>query len=133
MRLKNVFQLYQGILVALLSSSPVWVCLVSQRLRQKEKSKEIGVRKALGASSNSIVRLLSNEFNKMVGLAVLIALPLSYYLVSNWLEGFAYQIVLEVWYFLGAGLAALLIAWITVGLQTLKAARINPSQSLRSE
>ncbi len=99
----------------------------------ERKSKEIGVRKALGASSVSIVRLLSNEFNKMVGLAVLIALPLSYYLISGWLEGFAYQIDLKVWYFLGAGAAALFIAWLTVGLQTFKAAKINPSQSLRSE
>lgn len=99
----------------------------------ERKSKEIGIRKALGATTSSIVRLLSGEFNRMVGLAILLAMPVSYYLIKGWLDGFAYKIDLNIWYFAGAGLAALFIAWLTVGLQTLKAARINPSKSLRSE
>lgn len=99
----------------------------------ERKSKEIGIRKALGATTSSIVQLLSGEFNRMVGLSILLAMPVSYYLISGWLDGFAYKIDLSIWYFVGAGLAALFIAWLTVGLQTLKAARINPSRSLRSE
>lgn len=99
----------------------------------ERRSKEIGIRKALGATTAGIVQLLSGEFNRMVGLAILLAMPVSYYLIKSWLDGFAYKIDLNIWYFAGAGLAALLIAWLTVGLQTLKAARVNPSQSLRSE
>lgn len=99
----------------------------------ERKSKEIGIRKALGATTSSIVRLLSGDFNRMVGLAILMAMPVSYYLIKGWLDGFAYKIDLNIWYFAGAGLAALFIAWLTVGLQTLKAARINPSKSLRNE
>lgn len=99
----------------------------------EKRSKEIGVRKALGASNSNIVRLLSVDFNQMIGLAILIALPLSYFLLKSWLDEFAYHIDLEIWYFLMAGLAALIIAWLTVGLQTFKAARANPAKSLRSE
>jgi ABC-type antimicrobial peptide transport system permease subunit len=99
----------------------------------ERRFKEIGVRKALGASSISIIRLLSMDFNKMIGLAILIALPISYYFISTWLEAFAYKIDLKIWYFLGSGGLALLIAWLTVAIQTFKAARINPAQSLRSE
>ncbi|KOF01491.1 transporter permease [Roseivirga seohaensis subsp. aquiponti] len=99
----------------------------------EKRSKEIGVRKALGASNSNIVRLLSVDFNQMIGLAILIALPLSYFLLKSWLDEFAYHIDLEIWYFLMAGLAALIIAWLTVGLQTFKAAKANPVKSLRSE
>lgn len=99
----------------------------------ERKSKEIGIRKALGATTGSIVRLLSTDFNRMVGLAILVAMPVSYYLIKGWLDGFAYKIDLNVWYFAAAGIAALFIAWLTVGMQTLKAARVNPSKSLRNE
>tara|TARA_R110001599_G_scaffold283659_1_gene485640 strand:+ start:2436 stop:5042 length:2607 start_codon:yes stop_codon:yes gene_type:complete len=99
----------------------------------ERRFKEIGVRKALGASSMSIIRLLSTDFNKMIGLAIIIALPISYYFISSWLDSFAYKIDLKIWYFIGSGLSALLIAWLTVAIQTFKAARINPAQSLRSD
>jgi putative ABC transport system permease protein len=69
----------------------------------------------------------------MVLIAIVIALPISYFIAKNWLEGFAYRIDLQWWFFVGAGLVALLIAWFTVGLQTVKAARINPTQCLKDE
>ena len=99
----------------------------------ERRLKEIGIRKALGASSISIVRLLSGDFTKMVLVAVVIALPLSYLAAQRWLQGFAFHIELRWWYFAGAGLLALLIAWFTVGLQTVKAARVNPVECLRDE
>jgi ABC-type antimicrobial peptide transport system permease subunit len=99
----------------------------------ERRRKEIGIRKVLGSTEMGIVYLLSGEFTKMVLAAVCIALPLSYLLTKQWLDNFAFSIDLQWWYFVGAGLAALLIAWLTVGLQAIKAARINPIQSLRDE
>lgn len=99
----------------------------------ERRYKEIGIRKALGASSASIVRLLSSDFNKMIAVAVLIAIPLSYYLMGQWLASFAYTIDLTVYYFVLAGLLSFLIAWLTVAIQTMRAANINPVKSLKSE
>ena len=99
----------------------------------ERRLKEIGIRKILGSSDFGIVRLLSADFTKMVLIAILIALPVSYLLAKNWLEGFAYRIDLHWWFFIGAGFIALLIAWFTVGLQTVKAARVNPTQCLKDE
>ncbi|MCK5104165.1 MAG: FtsX-like permease family protein, partial [Cyclobacteriaceae bacterium] len=99
----------------------------------ERRLKEIGIRKILGSSDFQIVRLLSNEFSKMVLVAIVIALPCSYYLVRNWIDKFAYRISLEWWFFIGAGALALLVVWFTVGLQTLKAARVNPAKCLRDE
>ena len=99
----------------------------------ERRLKEIGIRKALGASDFSIVRLLSGDFTKMVLVAIAIALPVSYFIAARWLKSFAFRIDLEWWYFAGAGLVALLIAWFTVGLQTVKAARVNPVECLRDE
>ena len=99
----------------------------------QRRLKEIAVRKVLGASSVSIVKLLSIDFTKMVVVAIFIALPISYFLTKNWLEAFAYRIDLEWWFFVSAGVGALLIAWLTVSLQTIKAAQINPVKSLKME
>ncbi len=99
----------------------------------ERRLKEIGIRKILGASDFGIVRLLSGDFTKMVLMAIVIALPLSYFLARQWLEDFAFHIDLKWWYFAGAGLLALLIAWFTVGLQTVKAARVNPVECLQDE
>ncbi len=99
----------------------------------QRRLKEIGIRKILGSTEAGIVYLLTSDFTKMVGIAILIALPVSYVLSRHWLQGFAYRIDLAWWYFAGAGLAALLIAWFTVGLQTVKASRVNPSQCLKDE
>ncbi len=99
----------------------------------ERRTKEIGIRKILGASIWRIVRLLSSDFTMMVLLSITIALPLSYWMADKWLDGFAYHIDLKWWFFVIAGLAALLISWFTVGLQTIKAARINPVESLKDE
>jgi putative ABC transport system permease protein len=89
----------------------------------ERRSKEIGIRKVLGSSDLGIVILLSNDFTRMVITSIFIALPLSYFISDYWLSNFAYRIELQFWYFLSAGVIALLIAWLTVGMQTIKAAR----------
>jgi ABC-type antimicrobial peptide transport system permease subunit len=99
----------------------------------ERRIKEIGIRKILGATDMRIVGLLSADFTKMVLVAIIIALPVSYFIGLKWLESFAYRIDLEWWYFSSAGLTALLIAWLTVGAKTFKAAQINPTECLRSE
>jgi putative ABC transport system permease protein len=99
----------------------------------ERRIKEIGIRKILGATDVRIVRLLSSDFTKMILAAIAVALPVSYFIGLTWLENFAYRIDLEWWYFITAGLAALLIGWLTVGVQTIRAARINPTECLRSE
>lgn len=99
----------------------------------ERRTKEIGIRKALGSGIWQIVRLLSADFTKTVLLAMVIGLPLGYIVIKRWIEGFAYHITLEWWYFALAGIITLAIAWLTVGLQTVKAARTNPIESLRSE
>lgn len=99
----------------------------------QRRIKEIGIRKILGSNSFGIVRLLSGDFTRTVIIAIVIALPLSYMITSKWLSGFAYRIDLEWWFFAGAGVIALLVAWLTVGLQTLKAASVNPTECLKDE
>ena len=99
----------------------------------ERRLKEIGIRKVLGSGAFRIVCLLSSDFNRIVITAIVIALPLSYFGVSLWLNNFAYRIPLEWWYFVGSGLIALLIAWLTVGMHAWKAARVNPVKCLRDE
>ncbi|MFM9838055.1 MAG: ABC transporter permease [Cyclobacteriaceae bacterium] len=99
----------------------------------ERRIKEIGIRKILGSSEFGIVYLLSNDFTKIVLAAIAIALPVSYFIAAQWLGSFAFKIELQWWYFIGAGFLALMIAWLTVGSQALKAARANPVKSLRSE
>jgi len=98
-----------------------------------QRTKEIGVRKVLGASVSSIVQLLSKDFLRLVGVAALIAFPVAWYAMYNWLEEFAYRVTIAWWIFLLAGIIAALIAVITISLQAIKAALANPVKSLRSE
>lgn len=99
----------------------------------ERRLKEIGIRKVLGSSVFGIVYLLSGDFTKIVLMAVVFALPLSYVAITRWLSSFAYRVELEWWYFAGAGFIALGIAWLTVGIQAFKAARLNPVKCLRDE
>jgi ABC-type antimicrobial peptide transport system permease subunit len=87
----------------------------------------------LGSSEIGIVYLLTSEFTKIVLLSVLIALPVSYFASTAWLDTFAFRTSLNGWYFLIAGLLALLIAWLTVSIQAFRAAHVNPASCLRDQ
>ena len=97
------------------------------------KTKEIGIRKVLGASVTSLIRLLSREFIVLVLTAFVIATPITWYFMSKWLRDFAYRIDINWWIFLVTGLLAIIIALLTVGFQAIKAAVANPVKSLRTE
>lgn len=99
----------------------------------EQRTKEIGVRKVLGASVGSIVALLSQDFLKLVLIAIGIATPLAWYAMHQWLQNFAYRIDMPWWVFAGAGVLAILVALLTVSFQSIKAALMNPVESLRSE
>lgn len=99
----------------------------------ERRQKEIGIRKVLGASISSIMRLLSKDFVKLVLIAVLVATPIAWYLMNRWLQDFAYHVELSWWMFALASLLALAIALLTVSFQSVKAALVNPVKSLRSE
>ncbi|MEQ8472026.1 MAG: FtsX-like permease family protein [Marinoscillum sp.] len=99
----------------------------------QQRVKEIGIRKVLGASVPSLLKMLSLDFLKLVGLAIVIAVPVSIYFVSGWLENFAYRVDISIWHvFLGAFLAVI-VAQFTISYNTLKAAIANPTKSLRTE
>lgn len=97
------------------------------------RTKEIGVRKVLGASSSNILLLINKEFTKLVAIGFLIAAPIAWYGMNTWLKDFAYRIDLGVGTFLLAGIITLVVAWLTVSYQSIKATLINPTESLRSE
>ena len=99
----------------------------------EQRTKEIGVRKVLGASVANVVALLSKDFLKLVVMAILIAVPVGWYAMNRWLQDFAYRIDLAWWMFALAGALAIAIALLTVSFQSIKAALVNPVKSLRSE
>ncbi len=99
----------------------------------EQRTKEIGVRKVFGASTSNLVYLLSNEFSKLVLIGFVIGAPLGYLLLEKWLQDFTYRIEIGWWPFVIAGVLALLIAWLTSGFQSLKAAMMNPVEALKYE
>jgi putative ABC transport system permease protein len=99
----------------------------------EQRTKEIGVRKVLGASVGGLVAMLAKDFAKLVLIASVVSFPLAWWGANKWLQGFAYRINVSWWMFIVAGIAAILIALITVSFQAIKAAVANPVVSLRNE
>jgi len=98
-----------------------------------QRTKEVGIRKVLGASVGNIIYLFSKEFTVLIIVAFLIATPVAYYMMSNWLQNFAFRIDMNAQVFILAIVASVIVAWITVGYKSVKAALANPVRSLRSE
>jgi putative ABC transport system permease protein len=97
----------------------------------ERKTKEIGIRKVVGASIESIVGMLSKEYIKLIVISFVISLPLGYYFMNNWLEGFAYKITPGISVFIISGLASFLIAWLTISFESFRAASKNPVDAFR--
>jgi putative ABC transport system permease protein len=102
-------------------------------LTSTQRTKEIGIRKVLGASVTGIVLLLSKDFIKLVVLAIIIASPIAWYMMHLWLQDFAYRVDISWWIFASAGLLSLVIALLVIGFQTVRSAIANPTNSLRAE
>jgi putative ABC transport system permease protein len=99
----------------------------------EQRTKEIGIRKVLGANTGGIVAMLSKDFTKLVVIASFIAFPLAWLAMNKWLQSFAYRINISWWVFLLAGAMAVAIALVTISFQTLRAAMANPVKSLKTE
>ena len=128
-RLANIFSSAAGIAIVLSCMGLFAIAL----LTIQQRTKEIGVRKVLGASVSSIVALLSKDFLKLVLAAIVIASPIAWYLMDKWLSDFAYKITIDWWVFALTGGLAVAIALLTVSFQSIRAALMNPVKSLRSE
>jgi ABC-type antimicrobial peptide transport system permease subunit len=102
-------------------------------LAMTQRTKEIGIRKVLGASVTGIVALLSKEFLLLVVISLLIASPIAWYVMNKWLADFAYQVTINWWIFLAVGIVSVLVALATISVQAIRAAIANPVKSLRSE
>ena len=128
-RLSQVFSLASGIAILLscLGLFAVALIVIEQR------TKEIGIRKVLGASIPNLVFVLSSDFVKMVLIAIVIATPLAWFFMQKWLDNYEYRITINPLVFVLVGLTAVLIAVVTVGFQSIKAALMNPVKSLKSE
>jgi putative ABC transport system permease protein len=128
-RLSQVFSLASGIAILLscLGLFAVALIVIEQR------TKEIGVRKVLGASITTLVLVLSRDFVKLVFVSILISTPLAWFLMQQWLDNYSYRVEINPLVFVGVGIAAILVAVVTVSFQSIKAALMNPVRSLKSE
>lgn len=128
-RLGTIFAVFAGLAIVI-------ACLglfALTAFTAEQRTKEIGIRKVLGASVGSIVFLLSREFGKLIVIAFLVAAPVSWFAVNWWLESYTYKAHIGITIYLLAGVAAFLVAWLTMGYQSVKAALTNPVNSLKSE
>jgi len=128
-QISQIFSLFATLAILISCSGLVGLVLFMIQSR----TKEIGIRKVLGANLQSINILLSKEFAKLILIGNLIAFPIAYYVMKNWLQNFAYQTSINVWIFLLSGVATVLIALLMIGLQILKAANTNPVNALKYE
>jgi len=128
-RQKTLFTTFAciAIFIACLGLFGLSAFAISQRI------KEIGIRKVLGADISTIVSLLSKDFLKLVAIAAILAFPVAWYFMNNWLQDFAYRISMPWWIFIIAGIVAAFIALVTISFQAIKAAVSNPVKSLRTE
>jgi putative ABC transport system permease protein len=125
-----------GIAIALTSLAIIIACLGLFGLAAyaaEQRTKEIGIRKVLGASVSTIVGMLSKDFIKLVLIAIVLAVPIGWYAMDKWLQNYANRIHIQWWVFALAGFGAIVIAFITISFQSIKAALTNPVKSLRSE
>lgn len=128
-RLYTLFQIFSG-LAMLISCLGLWGLAT---FAAEKRTKEIGIRKVLGASVANITGMLSRDFLKLVFISIIIACPLAYFAIYKWLQDFAYRTETSWWVFAVAGITAILIALFTISFQAIKAAMSNPVKSLRSE
>lgn len=128
-RLGTIFTLFSGLSIFISIIGLLALSIYSSEMRKKE----IGVRKVLGASINDLLKLLSKDFTKVIGISIFLATPLAWYLMDNWLTGFAYHIELQWWIFPLSGLGTLVATWLSVGFHTFQTAKTNPIESLKDE
>jgi putative ABC transport system permease protein len=118
-------------MVAIIISCLGLLGLVS--LMTLQRTKEIGIRKVFGASAAGITTMLSKDFLKLVVIAIFIAIPLGWLIMNDWLANFAYHVSISWWVFASSGLLVILIAFLTITFQAIRAALANPVKSLRTE
>jgi putative ABC transport system permease protein len=128
-RLEQLFTTFAGLAIVIACLGLLGLAAFTAQ----QRTKEIGIRKALGATEAQVVGLLSREFVQLVGIAFVVAVPVAYWAMSQWLKDFAYRIDLRIGLFLLAGGLALAVALLTVSVQALRAARTDPVNALRSE
>ena len=128
-RLSRLLVIFSGLAIFIACIGALGLALFSA----EQKRKEIGIRKVMGASMVGIVSLLSKDFLRLVVVALIISVPLAWLLMQSWLSDFAYQIEIKWWMFAGAGALTILVAFLTVSTQSIKAAMANPVKSLRVE